>query len=191
MKETLFKCLLKFARGKRSEIHFGGKGRVADLPLPKAVKSRSLEGIYPKWPNFPKIVLSRPVGGGTGGGKPKQNNKHTAHTDCASGLRSGFSLQSASHPCHGRTPGRTGGAPLRTPYTPASAGVVFSPSTCCSACHRHDTPAAQPPYIQPHPGQRVPLSLQRESRRQKRWRPGDLHRLPLSSLKLALFSRAQ
>lgn len=115
MKETLFKCLLKFARGKRSEIHLWGKGRVADLPLPKAVKSRSLEGIYPKWPNFPKIVLSRLGWGGAGGGKPKQNNKHTAHTDCASGLRSGFSLQSASHPCHGRTPGRTGGAPLRTP----------------------------------------------------------------------------
>lgn len=73
MKETLFKCLLKFARGKRSEIHFEGKGRVADLPLPKAVKSRSLEGIYPKWPNFPKIVLSRPVGGGGGRGVENQN----------------------------------------------------------------------------------------------------------------------
>lgn len=73
MKETLFKCLLKFARGKRSEIHLGGKGRVADLPLPKAVKSRSLEGIYPKWPNFPKIVLRRP-----GGGVVENQNKTTS-----------------------------------------------------------------------------------------------------------------
>lgn len=56
---------------------------MVDRPLPKAVKSRSLEGIYPKWPNFPKIVLSQPGVGGGGGGegvgdeKPKQNNKHT------------------------------------------------------------------------------------------------------------------
>lgn len=53
-----------------------GRGREVDLPLPKAVESCSLEGIYPKWPNFPKIVLWRPKG--VKSGKPKQNNKHTA-----------------------------------------------------------------------------------------------------------------
>lgn len=79
MKETLFKRPLKFARGKRSEIHFGGKERVVDRPLPKAVKSRSLEGIYPKWSNFPKIVLSRPGGGGRGGGW-KTKTKQQAHS---------------------------------------------------------------------------------------------------------------
>lgn len=54
---------------------------MADLPLPKAVKSRSLEGIYPKWPNFPKIVLSRPVvvGGGEGEGW-KTKTKQQAHS---------------------------------------------------------------------------------------------------------------
>lgn len=63
-------------RKRRSETHPWGKGRVVDLPLPKAVESCSLEGIYPKWPNFPKIVLWRPKG--VKSGKPKQNNKHTA-----------------------------------------------------------------------------------------------------------------
>lgn len=136
-------------------------------------------------------------GGGVGWGwrgEVENQNKTTStqhHTDCASGLRSGFSLQSASHPCHGCTPGQDLRRPTAHPYTPASAGVVLSPSTCCSACHHHDTPAAEPPYIQPHPGQQVLLSLQRESPRLQRWRPGDSHRLPLSSLKLALFSGAQ
>lgn len=35
--------------------------------------------------------------------------------------------------------------PAAHPYTPASAGVRLSASTCCSARQRHDTPAAEPP----------------------------------------------
>lgn len=164
---------------------------MADLPLPKAVKSRSLEGIYPKWPNFPKIVLSRP---GWGGGGVENQNKTTStqhHTDCASGLRSGFSLQSASHPCHGRTPGRTGGAPLRTPThlpRPGSSSRLLPVAALATAT----TPLLRSPPTSNHiQASECRSPLQRESPRQQRWRPGDLHGLPLSSLKLALFSRAQ
>lgn len=83
-----------------------------DLPLPKAVESCSLEGIYPKWPNFPKIVLWRPKGG-----KVENQNKTTSTqhpTDSASGLRSHFSLQSArSRAAATRRAGQA--APSRTP----------------------------------------------------------------------------
>lgn len=95
----------KFIPGKRRRV-------MIDLPLPKAAESRSLEGIYPKWPNFPKIVLWRPKGGKSG--KPKQNNKHTAQTGCASELRSHFSQQSARSRATAARPGRQA-APRRAP----------------------------------------------------------------------------
>lgn len=97
-----------------------GKGGV-DLPLPKAAESCSLEGIYPKWPNFPKIVLWRPKGGKSG--KPKQNNKHTAPYWLCLRITQPLLLAKCTLPRRGRTPRPARGALPRTPYTPVSAGV--------------------------------------------------------------------
>ena len=85
---------------------------MTDLPLPKAVESCSLEGIYPKWPNFPKIVLWRPKGGNVENQSKTTSTQHP--TDSASGLRSHFSLQSArSRAAATRRAGQA--APSRTP----------------------------------------------------------------------------
>lgn len=149
------KVLQKQYKGKDPKLILGKRRRVMiDLPLPKAAESRSLEGIYPKWPNFPKIVLWRPKGGKSG--KPKQNNKHTA--PCRPCLRITQPLLPAkcTLPRHGRTPRPASGAPPRTPTHLPRPGSV-SASTCCSARQRYGTPAAEPPQIQPHPGQRLPL----------------------------------
>ena len=141
-KEILFKRPLKIGQGKLPEIHLVEKRRVVvDLPLPKAAESRSLEGIYPKWPNFPKIVLWRPKGGKSG--KPKQNNKLTAPYCLCLRITQPLLPAKCTLPRCGRTPRPASGAPLRTPHTPASAGVRLgvyllqrSPTqrhSCCGA----------------------------------------------------------
>jgi hypothetical protein len=124
----------------------------------------------------------------------KNQNKTTStqnHTDCASGLRSGFSLQSASHPCHSRTPGWTRDAPLRTPTHlpwPGSSSRRLPVAVLATST----TPLLRSPPTSNHIQAskcRSPCSGRAQD--SSAWRPGDLHKLPLSSLKLALFSRAQ
>lgn len=103
-----------------------GKGRVVDLPLPKAVESCSLEGIYPKWPNFPKIVLWRPKGGKKWKNKTKQNNKHTAPFCLCLRITQPLFPAKCTLPRHGPTPSRASGAQPRTPtHLPRSGSVSW------------------------------------------------------------------
>lgn len=108
----------KHTRRRTRNSSWGKKRRVMiDLPLPKAAKSRSLEGISPKWPNFPKIVLWRPKRGEEK--KKVENQNKTTSTQpqsgCASELRSHFSRQSARSRAAAARPGRRAAAPPRTP----------------------------------------------------------------------------
>lgn len=152
----------KHTRRRTRNSSWGKKRRVMiDLPLPKAAKSRSLEGISPKWPNFPKIVLWRPKRGEEKkkSGKPKQNNKHTAPVRLCLRITQPLLPAKCTLPRRGRTPGPASGSPAAHPHTHLPRPGSVSASTCCSSRQRYDTPAAEPPQIQPHPGQRAAAPL--------------------------------
>lgn len=166
-----------------------GRGREVDLPLPKAVESCSLEGIYPKWPNFPKIVLWRPKG--VKSGKPKQNNKHTAPYWLCLRITQPLLPAKCTLPRRGRKPSPASCAPRRTPTHLPRPGSV-SRRLPVAALANATTPLLRSPPKSNH----IQASECRSPRSERargsnalapRW----LHGLPPSSLKLACVSPVQ